>query len=116
MRRRAGRDNQDVPDRPWPLAPPGPRPRSVAAICARYLLDAAAAAGLDRAKLPCVAVPDEGAFEATVSYDTQLDPWEALGRATDDPRFPVFVGSRLQPREHDVVGFAYMTRKNLGRR
>ncbi len=90
-----------------------PRPRTVAALCAHHLLDAAVAAGLDRTKLPSIEARDEGAFEARVTYDSQLEMWEALMRATDDPGFPVFAGSRLQPRDYDVVGFAYMTRANL---
>jgi AraC-like DNA-binding protein len=93
---------------------PEPRPRTVAALCTRYLLDAAVAAGLDRATLPAFEARDEAAFEARVTYESQLALWESLMRTTDDPGFPIFVGSRLLPRDHDVVGFAYMTRKNLG--
>jgi AraC-like DNA-binding protein len=89
------------------------RPRTVAALCTRYLLDAAVAAGLDRSKLPSFEARDEGPFEGRVTYDSQLALWELLMRTADDPGFPVFVGSRLQPRDHDIVGFAYMTRENL---
>ena len=90
-----------------------PRRRTVAALCAHQLHEAAIAAGLDPAKLPPIEPRDGDAFEARVSCDSQLDRWEALMRATNDPGFPVFVGARSQPKDYDVVGFAYMTRANL---
>lgn len=94
---------------------PEPRRRTVAALCAHKLHEAAIAAGLDPSKLPPIEARDgEGdAFEARVSYDSQLDLWETLMRTTNDPGFPVFVGARSQPKDYDVVGFAYMTRANL---
>lgn len=94
---------------------PEPRRRTVAALCAHKLHDAALAAGLDPARIPPLDPrdADADAFEARVSYDSQLTLWEALMRATDDPGFPVFVGARSQPKDYDVVGFAYMTRANL---
>ena len=94
---------------------PEPRRRTVAALCAHKLLDAAIAAGLEPAKLPPTEAreDDEGSFEARVSHESQLELWEALMRAIDDPGFPTFVGARSQPRDYDVVGFAYMTRANV---
>lgn len=94
---------------------PEPRRRTVAVLCAHKLLDAAIAAGLDPARVPLILARDvEGErFEARISYDAQLALWETLMRALDDPGFPVFVGARSQPRDYDVVGFAYMTRANL---
>lgn len=94
---------------------PEPRRRTVAALCAHKLLDAAIAAGLDPARLPLTLARDaEGeSFEARIPYDAQLALWETLMRTLDDPGFPVFAGARTQPRDYDVVGFAYMTRANL---
>ena len=94
---------------------PEPRRHTVAALCAHKLLDAAIAAGLDPARLPLTLARDaEGEiFEARISYETHLALWEALMRKLDDPGFPVFVGARTQPRDYNVVGFAYMTRANL---
>ena len=94
---------------------PEPRRHTVAALCAHKLLDAAVAAGLDPARLPPTLARDaEGdSFEARISYESHLALWEALMRKLDDPGFPVFVGERTQPRDYDVVGFAYMTRANL---
>jgi AraC-like DNA-binding protein len=92
---------------------PEPRRRSVAALCGHKLHDAAVAAGLDPAKLPPIEPRDGDAFDARVSCDEQLDRWETLMHVLDDPGFPVFVGARSQPKDYDVVGFAYMTRANL---
>lgn len=94
---------------------PEPRRRTVAALCAHKLLDAAVAAGLDPARRPLFLAPeaDAGCFTTRISHETQLALWESLMRTLRDPGFPVFVGARSQPRDYDVVGFAYMTRANL---
>ncbi|MEP7120138.1 MAG: AraC family transcriptional regulator [Byssovorax sp.] len=93
---------------------PEPR-RTVAALCARKLHESALALGLDPARLPPCEPHDADAeaFEARVTYDSQLALWEALMRATDDCGFPVAVGARSQPKDYDVIGFAYMTRANV---
>jgi AraC-like DNA-binding protein len=91
------------------------RHRTVAALCTRKIHEAALAAGVDPALLPPCEAIDEGAeaFEGRVSFESQLVLWETLMRTTRDPGFPVSVGARSQPRDYDVVGFAYMTRANL---
>ena len=93
---------------------PEPR-RTVAALCAHKLHESAVAMGLDPAKLlPCDPHDaDAEAFEARVSYDSQLALWETLMRATNDCGFPVAVGARSQPKDHDVIGFADRTRASL---
>ena len=94
---------------------PEPRRRPVPPLSAHTLHHASIAAGLDRARLPLTLArdPEGESFEARISYDAQLAIWETLMRTLDDPGFPVFVGARSQPRDYDVVGFAYMTRANL---
>jgi AraC-like DNA-binding protein len=94
---------------------PEPRRHTVAALCAHKLLDAAIAAGLDPSTLPPLEAHESEAdsFEARIPQESQLELWEAVMRSLRDPFFPTFVGARSQPRDYDVVGFAYMTRANL---
>jgi len=91
------------------------RHHTVAALCLHKLRDAAIAAGHDPQKLPAIEGSGRSAvaFGERLPYESQLALWETLMRASHDPGFPVFVGSRTQPKDYDVVGFAYMTRANL---
>src|SRR4051812_30379764 len=97
--------------------PPAARgARSVAAVCAFKLLDAAMAAGIDHRKLPRFELkPNDGdLLEARIPHDELVEMWESVMRASGDPGFPIFVGARVRPADYDAIGFACMTRANLG--
>lgn len=90
--------------------------RTVPVIFSFKLLEAAAAAGVDARRLPTIEFRpgDVDGFKTHIPYEAQLDLWEAVMRATNDPGFPVFAASHMWRSHHDIVGFACMTRSNLG--
>src|SRR5262245_25921124 len=92
------------------------RPRTVAAIYALKLLYGAAAAGVDVQRLPPLPVDPQhvDGVEARIPYEALIRTWEALMAATGDPGLPIAVASRAELRDYNAIGFACMTRANLG--
>ena len=90
---------------------------TVAAAFTEMLLRAASDAGADAEGICADAGIDRAAIggaEARVPFEAQFLAWEATMRRLRDPGFPISKASRYTTSDFDVVGFACMTRANLG--
>lgn len=84
---------------------------------ARIVIDAAVDRGLDaRALCAAAGVPLEACLQrdARIPYPWVLAVWEAAMRMLDDPGFPVFAATRINPGSYDVPVFVCTTQPNLG--